>query len=110
MGCRGVRNSLVFWVVFLGNCLNTKERKIRVLYQVVFFEWWCANCRNQGRKYEKITKKKNTKSPTPGWAPKIRKNYQKNTKMVISGAFLYFFGNFFVFSGPNPGWGILFFS
>ena len=29
MGRRGVRNSLVFWVVFLGFYLNTKEKKIR---------------------------------------------------------------------------------
>ena len=29
MGCGGVRNSLVFWVVFLGIYLNTKEKKIR---------------------------------------------------------------------------------
>ena len=30
MGLRGVRKSLVFWVVFLGFYLNTKEKKIRV--------------------------------------------------------------------------------
>ena len=30
MGFRGVRKSLVFWVVFLGFSLNTKEKKIRV--------------------------------------------------------------------------------
>ena len=31
MGLRGANNSLVFWVVFLGIHLNTKEKKIRVL-------------------------------------------------------------------------------
>ena len=44
------------------------------------------------KKYEQITK-----SPALGWAPKIRKSYRKNTKMVIFGLFLYFFGNFFDF-------------
>ena len=29
MGFRGVKKSLVFWVVFLGFYLNAKEKKIR---------------------------------------------------------------------------------
>ena len=56
---------------------------------------------------EKITKK--YKIPHPGSAPKIRRKYRKNTKMVIFGPFSYFFGIFFVFLGPDPGWGILYF-
>ena len=60
----------------------------------------------QGRKNEK-NYEKITKSPTQ---PKIRKNYRKNTKTVIFGPFLhFFFGNFFVFSGRNPGWGFCIF-
>ena len=57
--------------------------------------------------------KKNTKSPTLGWPPKIRKKYRKkyknDPKTAIFVSFLYFFGIFFVFSGANPGWGISFF-
>ena len=51
--------------------------------------------------------KKKYKSPTLGWAPKIQKNYRKNTQMVI-----FKNGHFCMFSRPNPGWGIfvLFFS
>ena len=63
---------------------------------------------SESQKSEKNTKK-NTKSPFPGWSPKIRKNYQKNTKMAQKSPFLYFFGNFFVFSGSNPGRGISYF-
>ena len=55
--------------------------------------------RKYEKKYEKVTK-----SPTPGRAPKIRKKYRKNTKTVIFGPFACFF--IFVFSGPDPGWGI----
>ena len=58
----------------------------------------------QNRKCEKNTK---YKSPTLGWAPKIRKNFQKKykngPKMTI---FVFFRVFFFIFSGPNPGWGI----
>ena len=50
--------------------------------------------------------KKNTKSPTQGWPPKIRK---KNTKKIrrwakngIFWPFLYFFGIFFGFSAGQP--------
>ena len=70
--------------------------------------WYRAPKTPESRKYEKITKK-NTKSPFPGWGPKIRKNYRKNTKMDQKSPFLYFFGHFFVFSGPDPGRGILLF-
>ena len=60
------------------------------------------------RKYEKNTKKI-TKSPTQGRAPKIRKKYRKNAKMVIFRVFLFFFPVFFpYFWGPDPGWGILY--
>ena len=52
---------------------------------------------------------KNTKSPTSGRPPKIRKNYRKNTKKAMFRPFLSFFGNFFVFSGGDLGWGILYF-
>ena len=50
-----------------------------------------------------------TKSPTPGRAPKIRKKYLKTTKTAQKSPLLYFFGIFFVFSGPDPGWGITYF-
>ena len=60
----------------------------------------------ESRKYEKITQK--YKIPLFGLGPETKK-LQKNTKMVIFGPFLYFFGNFFVFSGPKPGRGILYF-
>ena len=49
--------------------------------------------------------RKDYEIPTPGRAPKIRKKYRKNTKTVILGPFSYFFSIFFVFSGPDPGWG-----
>ena len=58
------------------------------------------------RKYEKNAKKLQNPPPTQGRAPK---KYEKNTKMVIFGPFYYFFGIFFVFLGPDPGWGILYF-
>ena len=61
----------------------------------------------ESQKYEKITKK-NTKSPTLGWAPKIRKKYENGPKLSDFVFFSYFFRNFFVFSGPNPGWAILY--
>ena len=54
------------------------------------------------KKDEKITK-----SPNPGRAPKIRKRYRKNTKTAKKSPFSFFFCIFFVFSGPDPGWGIL---
>ena len=56
------------------------------------------------KKYEKFTK-----SPTPGRTPKIRKKYRKNTKMAQKSPFLYFFCIFFVFLGPDPGWGVSYF-
>ena len=34
LGFRGGGNSLVFWVVFLGIYLNTKEKKIQILKNV----------------------------------------------------------------------------
>ena len=64
--------------------------------------------------------------PKNPWIPEIRKNYeknpnprpqvapqkyeklQKNTKMAEKLPFLYFFGNFFVFSGGDLGSGILY--
>ena len=52
-------------------------------------------------KTRKKLRKKNTKSPTPGCPPKIRKKYRKNAKMVISGPFVYFFRIF----GGQPGVG-----
>ena len=61
------------------------------------------------RKYEK-----NTKSPTPGWPPKIRKKYRKNTKtaqkLPFRGHFV-FFRYFFRIFGAQPGVGdFVFFS
>ena len=53
--------------------------------------------------------RKKYKIPHPGLAPENTKKIPKNTKMVIFGPFSYFFGIFFVFSGANPGWGILYF-
>ena len=69
------------------------------------------NPENTKKNYEK-----NTRSPFPGWGPKIQKNYRKNTKMaqksiIFSVIFSYFraptreggscifFRDFFVFSG-----------
>ena len=37
------------------------------------------------------------------WTPKIQKEYQTNTQMVIFGSSSNFFSSSFVFSGPNPG-------
>ena len=59
-------------------------------------------------KYEKIPKKKNTKPPTLGGAQNTKK-IPKNTKMVIFGPLLYFFGIFFVFLGPTLGGGFCIF-
>ena len=61
-------------------------------------------------KYEKITKK-NTKPPTQGGAPKIRKKYRKNTQKwpKFWANFVFFRYFFFVFLGPHLGWGVLFF-
>ena len=60
----------------------------------------------KARKYEK-----NTKSPTPGWPPKIQKKYRKKyengPKTTIFGPFLYFFCIFSVFPGVNPGCPVL---
>ena len=53
--------------------------------------------------------KKKCKIPLPGLGPENTKKLPKKYKMVIFGPFLYVFGNFFVFSGPNPGRGILYF-
>ena len=59
----------------------------------------------QGRKYEK-----NTKSPTPGWAPKIRKNYRKKHKNGhFRGIFVFFSVIFLCFRGPTRGGGFCIF-
>ena len=52
----------------------------------------------ESRKYEKLQKK----SPTPGWAPKIRKKYRNFWGQFCS------FWYFFVFLGPNLEWGIFY--
>ena len=58
----------------------------------------------RGRKYEKKIRKKYDKIPHPGLGPentKEKKNSPKKyTKMTPKWSLLYFFGNFFVFSGP----------
>ena len=50
---------------------------------------------------------KNYKIPHPELGPenteKLPRKYKNGPKMTI----FVFFGNFLVFSGPNPGWGIL---
>ena len=59
----------------------------------------------QNRKYEKNTKKLQNSPPWVG--PRKYGKMTKKYKMVIFGPFLFFFGNFSAFSGPNPGWGML---
>ena len=58
----------------------------------------------ESRKSEKITKK--IQNP-PSWVG--ARKYEKITEMAQKSPFLYFFGIFFIFSGPNPGRGILHF-
>ena len=59
----------------------------------------------ESRKYEKITE--TIQNPLPGLGPENTKKLPK--KMAKKSPFLCFFGHFFVFSGPNPGRGILYF-
>ena len=61
------------------------------------------------RKDAKKNYEKNSKSPTQGRAPKLRKKYPKNTKMARKWPFSYFLGIFFVFLGPTLGGGFCIF-
>ena len=52
---------------------------------------------------------KEYKIPPPQVDPEIPKKYKNGPKIAVFGPFSYFFGIFSVFSGANPGWGILYF-
>ena len=77
--------------------------------RVTILRGWCRGQKplnpENTKKYEK-----NTKSPTPGWPPKIRKNYQKKIrKRPKNYHFCIFSVIFSYFWGPLWGWGILYF-
>ena len=59
------------------------------------------------KKYEKYRKK--IRNPPSRVGPRKYEKNTKNTKIAQKWPFSYFFCIFFVFSGPDPGWGISYF-